>query len=145
MDETMDTVERITRRRARVATAMGVLFVATQLAHLHGQAPLRAVDYVGIAGWAVWALVLVAFVLFGGGLLRGPAVRGMLNDESTEANRRTALVAGFWAMLTAAAALFVSSFYEDLGGRDTLHILITVGVGFALIRFGQLEARALKE
>ncbi|WEK45379.1 MAG: hypothetical protein P0Y56_10060 [Candidatus Andeanibacterium colombiense] len=144
MNDTMDMVERITRRRARVASAMGALFVATQLAHLH-EGPMRTVDYVALAGWAVWAMVLVVFVLFGGGLLRGPAVRGMLNDEGTEANRRNALITGFWAMFTAAVALFASSFYEPLSGRSALHIVITAGVGFALLRFGMLERRALRE
>lgn len=145
MNDTMNTVERLTRRRARVAVAMGILFIATQASHFTFAEPLRTVDYVSLAGWAIWSAVLVVFILFGGGLRSTTAVRGLLNDESTEANRRAALVTGFWAMLGASALLFLFTFGEPIAGRDVLHLLVTVGVGAALLRFGALERRALKE
>jgi hypothetical protein len=144
-DTTIDQVERLTRRRARVATVMGIMFIAIQLSRTPGEGHLRSVEVVALGGWALWALILILFILFGGGLLRGPAVRALLNDENTNANRRTSLVAGFWAMLIAAAAIYLVTFFGDVAIREALHIIITTGVAVAMIWFGWLERRALGE
>lgn len=146
----IDQVERLTRRRARIATAMGVLFVATQgfrIAddQMTGPAAYRAVDYVQFFATSFWLLMLLLFILFGGGLWRGKAVRALLNDEGTEDNRRRALVAGFWATMAGAALCYGLTFYEPVQTREAIHVILTIGVGATLLRFGALERRALKD
>lgn len=144
MTATMDRVERLTQRRARVATAMGVIFIGTQAFRVAEEQLTRPVDYVQTAAWILWVVMLVAFILFGGAFWRGKSEKALLNDEGTEQNRRTALIAGFWAMLAAAAIAYALSFYEPLSAREALHFLITIGVGATLLRFGMLERQALK-
>lgn len=146
----IDQVDRLTRRRARIATAMGVLFVSTQgfrVANdqMTGAGFYRAVDYVQFFASTFWLAMLLLFILFGGGLLRGKAVRALLNDEGTEDNRRRALAAGFWATMAGAAICYAITFYEPVQTREAIHVIITIGVGATLLRFGALERRALKE
>ncbi len=35
--------------------------------------------------------------------------------------------------------------FEPVSGRDAVHIIVTAGIAVALIRFGMLERRALKD
>ncbi len=150
----IDQVDRLTRRRARIATAMGVLFVSTQgfriaddqmTGQMTGPGAYRTVDYVQFFASTFWLAMLLLFILFGGGLLRGKAVRALLNDEGTEENRRRALVAGFWATMAGAAICYAITFYEPVQTREAIHVIITIGVGATLLRFGALERRALRE
>jgi len=150
MAEIGEQVDRITRRRARIATAMGVLFISTQgfrVANDQMTEPtvVRTVDYVQFFASTFWLLMLLAFILFGGGLWRSKSVRAMLNDEGTEENRRRAMASGFWAMMTGAAVCYALTFYEPVQTREAVHVIITIGVGATLLRFGALERRALRE
>ncbi len=72
-------------------------------------------------------------------------MRALLNDEGTEENRRRALVAGFWATMAGAAICYAITFYEPVQTREAIHVIITIGVGATLLRFGALERRALRE
>jgi hypothetical protein len=145
MTKTMDKVERLGRRRAWIAMTMGGLFLVTQLTRGVSDSPLRTVDYVGLAAWAVWGFVLLLFVVFGGGLWRGGPLRAMLNDENTEANRAAALRGGFWFMLVACGVTYANTFFEPVSARGALHNIITLSVAFAIFRFGVLEWRAHQE
>lgn len=145
-----DQVDRITRRRARIATVMGVLFISTQGFRVANDQMtestlVRPVDYVQFFASTFWLLMLLAFILFGAGLWRSKSVRAMLNDEGTEDNRRRAMASGFWAMMTGAAVCYALTFYEPVQTREAVHVIITIGVGATLLRFGGLERRALKE
>jgi hypothetical protein len=71
--------------------------------------------------------------------------RALTNDESTRANRAEGFRVGFLATMIGAIALYVLSLFEPLGGREAIHVLTTIGIAAALIRFGLLERRALKD
>ena len=149
MDDLGDRVDRLTRRRARIATAMGIWFIAMQGVRIvddpmTGEMLRRPVDYVQFVASTVWLLMLLVFILFGGGLWRSKSVRAMLNDENTEENRRRAVASGFWAMMAGAALCYAITFYEPVKAREAIHVIITIGVGATLLRFGALERRALK-
>jgi hypothetical protein len=49
-----------------------------------------------------------------------------------------------FAMLTCIVVYFITMF-EPVNGRDAVHIIISDGIGAALIRWGWLERRALRE
>ena len=149
MDALGDQVDRLTRRRARIATAMGVLFVSTQGFRLVDEkvaqsTAIRPVDYVQFFASTFWLAMLLVFILFGGGLWRSRSVRAMLNDEGTEENRRRAIVSGFWAMMLGAAACYAVTFAGAVSTREAIHVVITIGVGATLLRFGALERQALR-
>jgi ABC-type amino acid transport system permease subunit len=149
MDAVGDQVDRLTRRRARIATAMGILFISMQGLRIADDQMTeemlrRPVDYVQFFASTFWLFMLLVFILFGGGLWRSKSVRSMLNDEGTEENRRRSMVAGFWAMMAGAALCYAITFYEPVRAREAIHVIVTIGVGATLLRFGALERRALR-
>jgi signal transduction histidine kinase len=149
MDELGDRVDQLTRRRARIATAMGIWFIFMQGVRIVDDQTTeemlrRPVDYVQLFASTLWLFMLLVFILFGGGLWRSKSVRAMLNDENTEEHRRRAIASGFWAMILGAAACYVGTFFGPVSTREAVHVIITIGVGATLLRFGGLERRALK-
>ncbi|MET0370860.1 MAG: hypothetical protein ABW039_05720 [Sphingobium sp.] len=141
----VEIADRLTRRRARMATVLGIVFVATQGFRIAEDQMTRPVDYFQFVAWGLWLLVLLLFLLFGGAFFRSQAVRDLMNDEPSEQNRRRALVCGFWAMIACIFICYALSFYEPVSVREALHVIVTVGVGAALMRFGALERRSLAE
>jgi hypothetical protein len=139
----IERAERLTRRRANISTLLGIIFVAQGFRAADWSA-IQLTANVRFVGWAVWLVVLLAFLLFGSGLLHGTAFGSLVNDETTAANRRTALLAGFWAMLLTAAICYGVSFSMPLDVRPAIHVIVAMGVGVALMHFGTLERRALK-
>ena len=98
-----------------------------------------------IAAWLVWAAALLFFLAEGGGLLRGKAVRALMNDDVTAENRRSAMVSGFWATMLAAFPLYGLSFFVSLDARESIRTLLSIGVAVAVLRFGMLERRSLSD
>ena len=68
----------------------------------------------------------------------------MLNDESTRAHRQTGYVYGFWAAMGTALGIYIVNMFEPVSGRDAVHIIVTAAVATALLNFGMLERRALR-
>ena len=71
-------------------------------------------------------------------------MRALMNDETTIANRRDAMVKGFWAMIATAFALYALSFFENIATRETLRLMLSAGVATAVLRFGILERRSMR-
>ena len=141
----VERAERISRRRARVFPILGIYFIAGQAVFFrHTDASERIAQF-KISAWLIWALVLMIAFAFAGGLFRGKAVRALVEDDVARANRAKAYEAAFWSAAVAAIALYVVNMFEPVSGRDAIHLILTALVGAALIRFGTLERRALKE
>jgi hypothetical protein len=141
-----DEVERLSKRRARALPALGVIFLAQQASFLSmPDQAARPVDHVKISAWLVLTIVLLAGLATGGAWFRPREVRELLNDESTRAHRQTGYVYGFWAAMGTALGLYVVNMFEPVSGRDAVHIIVTVAVATALLNFGMLERRALRD
>jgi hypothetical protein len=140
----MALAEKLTRRRARVSIIFGIFFLVTMATSLGTDFPANRPETVKLAAWIVWAAALLFLLAAGGGLLRGKAVRSLMNDESTVDNRRRGMVAGFWATVLSAFALYAISYYEPVSGREAIRLLLSAAVGASIIRFGILEQRSLK-
>lgn len=140
----VEMAERLGRQRARIFAVQAVLFVGWQSLYLAGRYPdeTRAVDRVRISAWLVTAVLLLFLLATGGMLLRGRRVRGLLNDELTRSHRARACVLGFWAAMGSAVALYVVDMFEPLAGFDTIHIVMSVAIGTALMTFSILERRS---
>ncbi len=141
----VERADRISRRRARMFPVLGIYFIAGQAVFFRHVDESTRVSQVKISAWLVWALVLLIAFAFAGGHFRGKAVRALVEDEVSRANRAKGYEAGFWAAAAAALALYVTNMFEPVSGRDAIHLILTALVGAALIRFGMLERRALKE
>ena len=141
-----EEAERLSMRRARALPALGVIFLAQQASFLSmPDAPARPVDHVKIGAWLLLTIVLLIGLATNDAWFRPRAVRELLNDESTRAHRQAGYVYGFWAAMGTALGLYVVNMFEPVSGRDAVHIIVTAAVATALLNFGMLERRALRD
>jgi hypothetical protein len=138
--------ERIQKRRNRIMWAQGIFFVLWQGAFFTNRmdlkGPLRAVDQVKLSAFVVWAAAMLVLLATGGGLLRGKAVRDILDDEVTRAHRLAAFAWGYWAMAGSSLALYLLSQYVKVTPIEAVHIILSLGVVAPLLRFVILERRS---
>ena len=138
--------ERLSRKRARALPAMAAIFISQQIIFLvNNYEGARSVDRVAVGSWIVLTIVLLLALATGGGWIYPKSVRDLANDESTKAHRLQALAAGFWAAMIAALVLFIVDLFEPVDGRDAAHIVLTLGIAVALLMFGSMEKRALRD
>ena len=135
--------EKLTTRRARMATVLGIVFVATQTASLETDAALSRPELIGAAAWVVWTMAFIMLLATGGGLIRSAQVRALMNEETTRANRLHAIAAGFGIALATALVAYIATFSEPIDARQAARVIITTALGGAMIRFGALERKSL--
>ena len=141
-----EQAEKLSRRRARALPVLGLVFLAQQASCLSmPDEATRPVDHLKIGAWLVLSIVLLAGLATGGAWLRPRAVRELINDESTRAHRQMAYLYGFWAAMGTAIGIYVVAMFEPVSGRDAVHIIVTAAVAAALLNFGMLERRALRD
>ena len=141
----IERAERISRRRARMFPILGIYFIAGQAVFFnHADASQRVAQF-KISAWLVWALVLLIAFAFAGGHFQGRKIRALVEDDVARANRAKGYEAGFWAAAVAAIALYVVNMFEPVSGREAVHTILTIAVATALLNFGMLERRALKD
>lgn len=140
----VEKAEKLGRRRARVMMVQALLFVSWQGLFFSGvaQDPERVVNQVKISAWMVWAVALLVLLATGGGLIRGRKVRALLEDELTRSHRTRAYVYGFWAAMGSALGLYAVNLFEPVSARETIHIVLSAGIGTALILFAALDWRS---
>jgi hypothetical protein len=142
----IERADQLSRRRSRMLPVLAIFFLAGQAIYFSGpDVPTRDVDQFKVSAWLVWAVVLLALLGTGGGLFRGRAVRALMEDESTAANRLRAYSVGFWSASGTAVGLYVVSMFERVSGREAIHIILTAAVAGALLMFGMLERRAHRD
>lgn len=144
----IETAERLSRKRARLWPVFAAVFVAQQTSFFVSTPPgdlSRTVDHVKISAWVVLSLVLLGLLWSGGFLIRSRSVRNLLNDDVFYVNRGAALSLGFLFAMLAAIALYILGMFEPVSLRDAIHLIVTAGLGAALIRFGMLERRAHRD
>jgi hypothetical protein len=138
----VEQAERLGRRRARMLPVLAVFFLIQQAAFFANPPAERAVDHVRIGAWVVMSAAILLALQTGGALFRSPAVRAMLNDEPTRANRSAAMHWGFIAAIVAGIAIYVFQGVAQFTVRETIHLIVSAGLVTALMRFGMLERRA---
>ena len=137
------TAERLGKRRSRMVFVLAIFFMMQQASYFSGpDTGMRPVEYVRISGWLAMSVVLLIALTSGGFWFRPKHIRELLDDEVTRANRADAMRFGFMAAMTASIALYFASLFDPMSGRQAIHLIMTVGIGLALLRFGFLERRA---
>jgi hypothetical protein len=127
--------------------ALALVYIAQQASYItiRSGPAYRGVDQVKISAWLVLSAVLLAALATNGFWLQPREVRSMIDDEVTRANRNDAMRFGFiFAMLTCIVVYFITMF-EPVNGRDAVHIVMSDGLGAALIRWGWLERVAHRD
>jgi multisubunit Na+/H+ antiporter MnhB subunit len=140
----VERAERISRSRAKLFALQGLMFIVWQALFFVGETdnPMRTATVFKVSAWLVWAVVLLLLLATGGALLRGRGVRHLLNDELTRMNRARSFVMGFWASALAAIALYIVTMFEPVSGREAIHIILSAGIGAALLTFAARERRS---
>jgi len=136
-----ETAEYFGKRRARMLPALAIIYITQQASYitLQQDAAHRSVNDAKISAWLVLSTLLLAALTTKGFWLQPREVRALIDDEVTRANRIEAMRFGFiFAMLTCIVIYFITMF-EPVNGRDAVHIVMSDGLGAALIRWGWLE------
>lgn len=138
MSSIVDRADRLAAKRARTATALAIVFLATQGGSFNTVKPPH-LDW----PFLLWVAMLLVILMFGGGWFQGEAVRAALNDETTRVHRRCAMAGGFVAALICGLFITVVNSFAPLETGLAVRVLITASVSAALLHFGKLERRAL--
>jgi hypothetical protein len=143
-----EKAEYLSQRRARMLPALAVIFLSQQAAFFStlGTNDHRPVTAVKISAWLLLSIVILAALATKGFWLEQREVRDLIDDENTRANRNDAMRWGFLCSMAAAIAVYaLTMFRVEISARDAVHIVMTVGIPAALIRWGLLERRALRD
>ena len=92
------------------------------------------------------SIVILAALATKGFWLERKEVRDLIDDENTRANRNDAMRWGFLFSMAGAIAVYALTLFDvSITARDAVHIVMTVGIPAALIRWGMLERRAHRD
>ena len=143
----VEVADQLSRRRAKMLPLLAIIFLTQQAAYISDRyegasAAVRTVDHVKIGAWLILSVVLLLALTTGGFWFKSRSVRALLDDEVTQANRAAALKLGFVATMISAFAVYALLAFEPMSARDAIHLIVTIGIATALIRFGILEKRA---
>ena len=137
-----ETADRLGRRRARMLPVLAMMFLIQQAAFFSNPPAERAVDHVRIGAWVVLTTVILMVLNSRGFWFRSKAVRAMIDDDVTRANRAAAMHWAFVATIVAAIGVYVAQGAVQFTTREAIHLIVSVGIVAALMRFGLLERRS---
>jgi hypothetical protein len=137
----VEEAERMGRARSRVFFVLAIVFFAGQSLYF-SSSPLTRDSHARVGAWLILVILMLMLLATGGFLLRGRKVRDLLNDENSRLNRLTAQAMGFWVTIITALVVYVESMFDPVTLNEGLHIIVTLGVGAALISFAVRERRA---
>ena len=139
-----ERADYLSRRRARILPALAAIYFAQQVTFVSalGNGAHRTVDHFKIGAWVVLSVILLLGLATKGFWLQPREVRDLIDDEGTRANRLEAIRIGFLFACGAAIATYFIAEFEPLTAGEAAHLVLTFGIGAALIRFGVLERRA---
>jgi hypothetical protein len=136
--------ERLSSKRARILPFLTIIFLSQQGAYLSNSASSSA-QTVKISAWLVLSVVLIAAMATKGFWLQPKAVRDLIDDENTRANRNDAMRWGFLFSMATAIGIYFLTMFDNVKARESIHIIMTVGIAAALIRWAYLERRAHRD
>jgi hypothetical protein len=137
----IEKAERLGRSRSRVFFMMAMVFFVGQIPYFSSPGAERDAHF-RVGAWLILAVLMLLLVGTGGFLLKGRKVRDLLNDETSRMNRLASQAVGFWTAMVAALGLYVESMFDPVSLNAGLHIIVTAGIGAALISFAVRERRA---
>lgn len=139
----VEIAEFVARKRAWGGALAAVLFLVVEVLSrpplLQGEAVRRGIDW-----WMIYAVTLLLLVATGGGLLWNRQIRALVNDEVARAQRRAAVVVGYWSVVLTALLVYCATYWFPLSGRGAAWLILTPGVVVPLLVFAWLDFRALR-
>jgi hypothetical protein len=138
----------LSARRARMLPALAIIFLSQQVTFFSTvHSPSHQSAYTAkISAWLALSIVLLFALSTKGFWFERKEVRELLDDENTRANRNEGMRWGFLFAMAAAIGVYgLTLFGTTVTARDAVHIVMTAGIAMALIRWGILERRALRD
>lgn len=145
---TAEKADYLSTRRARMLPLLAVIFLSQQASFFSQLSGGQHVSAEGakISAWLALSIVLLFALSTKGFWLERKEVRALLDDENTRANRNEAMRLGFLVSMAAAIAVYALTLFDTtVTARDAVHIVMTLGIATALIRWGMLERRAHRD
>jgi heme/copper-type cytochrome/quinol oxidase subunit 2 len=137
----VELADRMGRKRSQMFFVLAIVFFAGQSLYFTSS-PLTRDSHARVGAWLVLVILILLLLATGGFLFKGRRVRDLLNDETSRLNRLAAQALGFWVTIITALAVYVESIFDPMTFNEAIHIIVTVGVGAALISFAVRERRA---
>ena len=137
----VEAADRMGRKRSQMFFVLAMVFFAGQSAYFVSS-PVTRDSHARVGAWIILVVLILMLIATGGFLLRGRKVRDLLNDETSRLNRLASQALGFWVAIITALALYIESIFDPLTFNEGVHIIVTLGVGAALISFAVRERRA---
>lgn len=137
----VEEAERMGRKRSQIFFVLAIVFFAGQSAYF-ASSPATRDSHARMGAWIILVVLIMMLLATGGFLFRGRNVRDLLNDETSRLNRLASQALGFWVTIVTALAVYIESIFDPLTLNEGLHIIVTLGVGAALISFAMRERRA---
>jgi hypothetical protein len=140
--------EYLSKRRARMLPALAVIFLSQQVtffSQLSGSQHVSA-EKAKISAWLVLSVLMLFGLATKGFWLEPKAVRDLVDDENTRANRNEAMRWGFLFAMGAAIAVYILTMFDrTVTAREGVHIIMSFGIAAAILRWGVLEKRAHRD
>jgi hypothetical protein len=133
--------DQLGRRRVRMLPVLAIFFLLQQVSFFADPPGERVVDHVRIFSWVLLTGVILMLLQTGGMWLRPAAVRAMMNDGPTQANRASAGHWGFVAMALSGMTMYSILGVAPMTARQAIHLVVSAGIVVALLRFAFLERR----
>jgi hypothetical protein len=142
-ESTIEIADRMSRRRAIGVAAAALAFLVIQLV----ARPFfpTTVQTMRMDMWALNAVVLFLLLATGGGLFNRTQLRVLVNDEVSQLNYHTSVLAGFWTAMILAMLLYLLPAFAQLSGREVVYLIVTASVIVSLLTFSGLELRAHRD
>ena len=142
---TAEQADFLSRRRARMLPLLAAIYLTQQASFFLAGDGDRTVDHIKVGAWLLLSLVLLAALTTKGFWFSRREVREMIDDEGTRSHRGDALGWGFIVSTLTGIALYFVAMIEPVTPREVIHLIVSLGLGAAIIRFGMLEMRAIKD
>jgi hypothetical protein len=130
------------RRMLMVITALAyfIWIGADALTHIPALADQQHfVTLTKIMAGAVWVIGLVMSLRLSYRIYRDKSLRGMANDERTQALGKSGLQAGYWVLLILVAGCYAASYLYTIDARVVLPLLLAIGVAVPPLTYALLE------
>jgi uncharacterized membrane-anchored protein len=137
----VEAADRMGRKRSQMFFVLAMVFFAGQAAYF-ASSPATRDSHARVGAWLILVILILLLLATGGFVLRGRKVRDLLNDETSRLNRLAAQAIGFWVSVATALVVYVESIFDPMSLNEGIHIIVTIGVGAALISFAVRERRA---
>lgn len=143
-----DAAEQIGRNRIRILATLLLLYALLQFEFGSKLIdPDWQLSVFRPIAWMIYNVLILTFMSARLPMLKHsrPRLAGLVNDELTRDFSEKAIAAGFWTMLVVGLSLWVYGLFNQLQLRMVAHLIVSIGVFSAGVRFTWLEWRAHKE